>query len=41
MGHVNAHMALGVIGAIEAGMTALGLPYGSCALAAAAKVVAG
>jgi alanine-glyoxylate transaminase/serine-glyoxylate transaminase/serine-pyruvate transaminase len=41
MGHVNAHMALGVIGAIEAGLTALGLPYGPGALAAAAKVVAG
>ncbi len=40
MGHVNAHMILGTLGAIEAGMKALGLPYGSGALAAAADVIA-
>ncbi|MEL7254927.1 MAG: alanine--glyoxylate aminotransferase family protein [Pseudomonadota bacterium] len=28
MGHVNAHMVLGVIGAIETGMTALGIDHG-------------
>jgi alanine-glyoxylate transaminase/serine-glyoxylate transaminase/serine-pyruvate transaminase len=40
MGHVNAHMVLGVLGAIEAGLTALGIPHGRGALDAAADVVA-
>ena len=40
MGHVNAHMTLGVIGVIEAAMLALDIPHGSGAMAAAAKVVA-
>ncbi|MDH3262843.1 MAG: aminotransferase class V-fold PLP-dependent enzyme, partial [Paracoccaceae bacterium] len=40
MGHVNAHMILGTMGAIEAGMKALGLPYGRGALEAAAGVIA-
>lgn len=40
MGHVNAHMLLGTLGAIEAGMTALGLPHGAGALDAAAAVIA-
>ncbi|MBE3639449.1 pyridoxal-phosphate-dependent aminotransferase family protein [Mangrovicoccus algicola] len=40
MGHVNAHMVLGVLGTIEAGMTALGIPHGKGALEAAAAVCA-
>ena len=39
MGHVNAHMTLGALAVMEAGMIALGIAYGSGALAAAAKVV--
>ncbi len=39
MGHVNAHMVLGVLGVIEAGMVSLGIEHGEGALAAAAKVV--
>lgn len=41
MGHVNAHMVLGVLACMEAGMTALGIPHGPGALEAAARVVAG
>ena len=41
MGHVNAHMILGTLGVIEAGLKALGLPYGPGGLSAAAEVVAG
>lgn len=40
MGHVNAHMVLGVLAVIEAGLEALGIEHGEGALAAAAKVVA-
>ena len=40
MGHVNAHMTLGVLGVMEAGMKALGIPHGPGALDAAAKVIA-
>lgn len=40
MGHVNAHMTLGVLGVMEAGMTALGIPHGTGALDAAARVIA-
>lgn len=40
MGHVNAHMTLGALGAMEAGMIALNIPHGAGALAAAARVVA-
>ena len=40
MGHVNAHMVLGVLGAMEAGMQALDIVHGSGALAAAAGVIA-
>jgi len=40
MGHVNAHMMLGVLGTIEAGLTALEIPHGSGALEAAARVCA-
>jgi len=41
MGHVNAHMTLGALAVMEAGMIALDIPHGSGALAAAARVVAG
>ena len=41
MGHVNAHMVLGAIGALEAGLKALKIPHGRGALEAAAEVVAG
>lgn len=40
MGHINAHMMLGALGVIEAGMAALDIPFGPGALAAAAKVIA-
>lgn len=40
MGHVNAHMTLGVLAVMEAGMRALGIPHGPGALDAAAEVVA-
>ncbi len=40
MGHVNAHMTLGALAVMEAGMVALDIPHGQGALAAAAKVVA-
>lgn len=39
MGHVNAHMVLGLLGVIEAGMRALEIPFGAGALSAAAEVV--
>lgn len=39
MGHVNAHMTLGALAVIEAGMVALGIEHGPGALAAAARVV--
>ena len=41
MGHVNAHMVLGTLGAIEAGLTALDIPHGRGAVEAAAAVCAG
>ncbi|MCR8722960.1 pyridoxal-phosphate-dependent aminotransferase family protein [Frigidibacter sp. ROC022] len=41
MGHLNAHMVLGTIGAIEAGLTALKLPHGKGGLDAAAAVISG
>jgi len=40
MGHLNAHMVLGVLAVIEAGLVALGVEHGEGALEAAAKVVA-
>ena len=40
MGHVNAHMTLGALAVMEAGMIALDIPHGGGALAAAAAVVA-
>jgi alanine-glyoxylate transaminase/serine-glyoxylate transaminase/serine-pyruvate transaminase len=39
MGHVNAHMVMGVLGTMEAGMCALGIPHGQGALEAAARAV--
>ncbi len=40
MGHVNAHMTLGALGVMEAGMLSLGIAHGDGGLAAAARVVA-
>ncbi len=40
MGHVNAHMVMGVLGAIEAGLKALSIPHGPGALEAAAGEIA-
>ena len=40
MGHVNAHMVLGTLASIEAGLGALDIPFGEGALSAAAKVIA-
>ena len=40
MGHVNAHMTLGALAVMEAGLVALEIPHGPGALAAAAKVIA-
>lgn len=39
MGHVNGHMILGLLGGIEAGLTALDIPHGAGALEAAAGVI--
>ncbi|HEX9857316.1 MAG TPA: aminotransferase class V-fold PLP-dependent enzyme [Paracoccaceae bacterium] len=39
MGHVNAHMTLGALAVMEAGMVSLSIPHGPGALAAAAQVV--
>ena len=40
MGHVNAQMVMGALGAIDAGLKALSIPHGEAALAAAAAVIA-
>jgi len=40
MGHVNAHMVLGVLGSLQAGMAALQIPHGPTGLEAAMKVIA-
>ncbi len=40
MGHVNAHMTLGALAVVQAGMVALGIAHGAGALDAAAAVVA-
>lgn len=40
MGHVNAHMTLGVLAVMEAGMLALGIPHQAGGVTAAAQVVA-
>lgn len=39
MGHVNAHMTMGVLGVIEAGLSALDIPHGRGALDAAAAII--
>ncbi|SDE50565.1 pyridoxal-phosphate-dependent aminotransferase family protein [Limimaricola pyoseonensis] len=41
MGHVNAHMVLGALGVIEAGLAALSIPHGAGGAAAAARALAG
>ncbi len=41
MGHVNGIMVLGMLGGIEAGLSALEIPHGTGALEAAAKVISG
>ncbi|MEO0401506.1 MAG: aminotransferase class V-fold PLP-dependent enzyme [Pseudomonadota bacterium] len=40
MGHVNGHMILGLLGGIEAGLTALEIPHGRGALDGAASIIA-
>jgi alanine-glyoxylate transaminase/serine-glyoxylate transaminase/serine-pyruvate transaminase len=40
MGHVNAHMVLGALASMEAGMQALGIPHGAGAIEAAAGEIA-
>ncbi|MGV6839916.1 MAG: pyridoxal-phosphate-dependent aminotransferase family protein [Planktomarina sp.] len=40
MGHLNAHMIMGALGAIQSGLTALNIPHGTGALEAAAKTLA-
>ncbi len=40
MGHVNAHMVLGMLASVQAGLTALEIPHGTSALEVAAAVVA-
>ncbi|MEM1075602.1 MAG: aminotransferase class V-fold PLP-dependent enzyme [Pseudomonadota bacterium] len=40
MGHVNGHMIMGLLGGIEAGLTALDIPHGQGALDAASTVIA-
>ena len=39
MGHVNGHMIMGLLGGVEAGLTALDIPHGRGALEAAATVL--
>jgi alanine-glyoxylate transaminase / serine-glyoxylate transaminase / serine-pyruvate transaminase len=41
MGHVNGHMVMGMLGGIEAGMSALGIAHGRGALEAAARIIGG
>jgi alanine-glyoxylate transaminase/serine-glyoxylate transaminase/serine-pyruvate transaminase len=40
MGHVNAHMTLGVLSVMEAGLQSLGIPHGAGGIAAAVAQVA-
>jgi alanine-glyoxylate transaminase / serine-glyoxylate transaminase / serine-pyruvate transaminase len=40
MGHVNAHMVLGVLATLQAGLVALDIPHGKGALEAATRIVA-
>jgi Serine-pyruvate aminotransferase/archaeal aspartate aminotransferase len=39
MGHVNAHMTLGMLSVIDAGLKALNIPHGDGALEAASRIV--
>lgn len=41
MGHVNGQMVMGLLGGMQAGLSALDIPYGTGALEAAAQVIAG
>lgn len=41
MGHVNAHMTLGVLGVMEAGMQALGIAHGEGGVLAATRALSG
>lgn len=40
MGHVNAHMVLGVLASLQAGMTAVQIPHGATGVEAAMRVIA-
>ncbi|MDU8912809.1 pyridoxal-phosphate-dependent aminotransferase family protein [Aestuariicoccus sp. MJ-SS9] len=40
MGHLNSHMVLGLLGTVEAGLSALGIPHGRGGVTAAAEVIA-
>jgi len=40
MGHVNAHMVMGVLAGLQAGMAALQIPHGAGGLDAAVQVIA-
>ncbi|MCH2165172.1 MAG: aminotransferase class V-fold PLP-dependent enzyme [Marinovum sp.] len=39
MGHVNAHMVMGLLGSVEAGLTAIGVPFTPGGVAKAAEVL--
>lgn len=41
MGHINAHMILGLLGTVQAGLQALEIPHGGGALDAASRVISG
>ena len=41
MGHINAPMILGVLGVVETGLTALGIPHGKSGIADAAALLGG
>ncbi|WP_298842776.1 aminotransferase class V-fold PLP-dependent enzyme [uncultured Roseobacter sp.] len=41
MGHINGHMIMGLLGGMDAGFRALGIPHGQGALDAASAVIAG
>jgi alanine-glyoxylate transaminase/serine-glyoxylate transaminase/serine-pyruvate transaminase len=41
MGHINAHMMLGILGTMEAGLSALGIAHGRGGVLAAADVISG
>ena len=40
MGHVSAHMIMGLLGTVEAGLSALNIPHGAGGVAAASHVIA-